>query len=110
MARPEKRRIEGGKPVSTNGRVTPKKGAATASTSNGSTPPASSRYTPPVPNTQHMPSPMWVPIMMFTLFGAGLLCIFLNYTGTLPSAPSGWYLLGGLGAILAGIITSTQLR
>jgi hypothetical protein len=53
---------------------------------------------------------MWVPIVMFTFFGAGLLSIFLNYTGVLPGAPSQWYLLGGLVAILFGIITATQLR
>lgn len=109
MARPEKRRIEGGKPVSSGGRVTPKKSAIKSDVGGTSAPEASSRYTPPVAN-QNMPSPIWVPIVMFTLFGVGLVGIFLNYTGTLPGAPSGWYLLGGLGAILAGIITSTQLR
>jgi hypothetical protein len=110
MARPEKRRIEGGKPVSTGGRTTPKKTAPKASTTTSSAPNASSRYTPPTPSSQYMPSSIWVPIVMFTFFGAGLLCIFLNYTETLPHSPSGWYLLGGLGSILAGIITSTQLR
>jgi len=111
MARPEKRRIAGDTPTPTSGRTTAKGTAPKGSGPGaGSTPAASSRYTPPIPASQYAPSPIWVPIVMFTFFGAGLLCIFLNYTGTLPSSPSGWYLLGGLGAILAGIVTATQLR
>ena len=47
---------------------------------------------------------------MFVLFGLGFLAILLNYSEVLPGAPSGWYLLGGLAAILAGIITATQLK
>jgi len=53
---------------------------------------------------------MWVPIVMFSLLGAGFLAIILNYTETLPGAPTGWYLLGGLVGILAGIVTATQLH
>ena len=49
-------------------------------------------------------------VVVFTFFGVGLLMIFLNYTEVLPGSPTQWYLLGGLGAILAGIITATQLR
>jgi len=56
------------------------------------------------------PSPMWVPVLMFGLFAVGSLVIFLNYVGLLPGAASNWYLLGGLGLILAGIITATQYR
>lgn len=95
MARPQKRRIEGG-----SSRTTPKGGEA----------PASRRYTPPTPNKADLPSPTWVPVLMFALFGLGFLSIFLNYTETLPGSPSGWWLVGGLGGILAGIITATQLR
>lgn len=109
MAKPVKRKIEGrSDAVATSGRTTPK-----GTRSDGSGPARSSRYTPPAPATKYdMPSPMWVPILMFTLFGAGLLVIFLNYSGVLPGSENGngWYLLGGLGAILAGIITATQLR
>jgi hypothetical protein len=47
---------------------------------------------------------------MFGLLGLGFLSIFLNYTEVLPGAPTGWYLVGGLGGILFGIITATQLR
>ncbi len=60
--------------------------------------------------TKLPPSPMWVPVLMFTLLGIGIVMIFLNYTGTLPGAPDNLYLLGGLGLILAGIITATQYR
>lgn len=107
MAKPVKRRIEGGAdaPKST-GRTTPK-GTRPA----GEGPVASTRYTPPTPTTKYdMPSPMWVPVLMFSFFGAGLLAIFLNYTEVLPGAPTQWYLLGGLVSILFGIITATQLR
>jgi hypothetical protein len=47
---------------------------------------------------------------MFTLLGAGLVVIVLNYVGVLPGATNNWYLVGGLGLILAGIITATQWR
>jgi hypothetical protein len=73
-------------------------------------PGASARYTPPTVRFEDMPSPLWVPILMFTLFGLGMLTIFLNYVGLLPGATSNWYLLLGLGFILAGIITATQYR
>ena len=69
----------------------------------------SSRYTPPVPRYQKE-SPPWVPVLMFGLLILGSLAIVLNYIGLLPKAPSNWYLLGGLGAILFGIITATQYR
>ena len=112
VAKPTKRRIEAGKPTS-SGRVTPKKGAEPAPTRHGGShdePAASSRYTPPTHSKYDMPSPTWVPVLMFFFFGAGILTIFLQYTSTLPGSPSGWYLVGGLGSILAGIITATQLR
>lgn len=74
------------------------------------TPPASTRYTPPADRTYEMPSPTWVPVLMFSLWGLGLLTIFLNYVSLLPGAVSNWYLLLGLGFILGGIITATQYR
>jgi hypothetical protein len=94
MAKPTKRRVEGG-------RVTPKGGA---------TPPPSARYTPPEIRKQDLPSPMWVPVLMFTLLGIGVVMIVLNYMGLLPGATTNWYLLGGLGFVLGGIITATQYR
>jgi hypothetical protein len=50
---------------------------------------------------------------MFGLWGAGLLVIILNYMELLPGTEgggNGWYLVGGLGAILAGIMVATQYR
>ena len=108
--KPKKRRIEG------SGRVTPKGGpskggpSAGAGSSSDGGPGSSTRYTPPTARYEHAPSPTWVPVLMFTLFGVGMLVIFLNYVALLPGAVSNWYLLLGLGAILGGIITATQYR
>jgi hypothetical protein len=100
MAKPEKRKVEGG-------RVTPKGTGA----KQASTPTTSPRYTPPTAReAQQMPSPMWVPVLMFTLLGLGVLVILMNYVGLLPGATDNWYLLLGLGLILGGIITATQYR
>jgi hypothetical protein len=99
--------------VDKGGRVTPAKGKrpATTKVSRGDGgPPASGRYTPPTPHYDEMPSPLWVPILMFTMFALGMLVIFLNYVELLPGATSNWYLLVGLGLILGGIITATQYR
>jgi hypothetical protein len=52
-------------------------------------------------------SPIWVPIVMFIFLGVGTLVILVNYTGAVWDT-SNWVLLGGLGAILAGIVTATQ--
>ena len=92
MAKPEKRKVEGG-------RVTPKGG-----------PSPSKRYTPPSSADAHKISPMWVPVLMFTLLGIGVLIILLNYVAWLPGDTTNWYLLLGLGFILAGIITATNLH
>ncbi len=56
------------------------------------------------------PSPTWVPVLMFALLILGVLMIVLNYVELLPGAASNWYLLGGLGLVLGGIVTATQLR
>lgn len=102
MAKPAKRRVPGG-------RVTPKKGSAPASRSTSDRPGASSRYTPPVPQ-EVKTSPPWVPILMFTLLGLGMVIIFLNYVELLPGAVSNAYLALGLASICGGIITATQYR
>lgn len=47
---------------------------------------------------------------MLTMFGVGVLMIVLNYISLLPSSPSNWYLLGGLGLIVVGFAVSTQYR
>ena len=72
------------------------------------TPAASSRYTPPIPKSQKV-SPIWVPILMFTCLGRGMLLIILNYVNGLPGAnPSNTYLMIGLGLITVGFITATK--
>lgn len=73
----------------------------------------SRRYTAPIPAEKKGPSPIWVPVLMFGLWAVGLAMILLNYMGVLPGSGddgNGWYLLGGLGLILGGIITATQYR
>jgi hypothetical protein len=128
--RPAKRRVEGG------GRVTPKGGATASadSTTRTSTsddaksssgaprgtaarsaakskrttsPDSSSRYTPPVPSYKKSSGPI-VPILMFTFWGLGIAMIIANYLTFLPGGVSNWYVFGGLGLILAGIVTATQ--
>ena len=48
---------------------------------------------------------------MFTLILLGLAVIFFHYVNIfLPEAESNWWLLGGLGFILGGVVTATQLR
>jgi hypothetical protein len=95
--KPPKRKVQGG-------RVTPKGGHTKASR-----PEQSSRYTPPIPQ-QFKVSPMWVPVLMFTLLALGLVVIFCNYLGVLPGGTKNSYLLVGLGSILGGIVTATQYR
>ncbi len=97
MAKPAKRQVPGG-------RVTPK-----GTRPSDGRPAASGRYTPPVPR-EYKVSPRWVPVLMFTLLGLGLVVIFLNYLGTLPGGTSNAYLGAGLAAICGGIITATQYR
>lgn len=58
----------------------------------------------------YKPSPSWVPILMGLLLVLGVLMILLNYVVLLPGAPSNWYLLGGLGLVLGGIVAATQYR
>jgi hypothetical protein len=86
--------------------VTPKGGAAR----HGTAAPGG-RYTPPSIRADQLPSPRWVPMVMFGLLGLGVLVILLNYVGViLPGATHNGYLLLGLGFILAGIIAATQYR
>jgi Cell division protein CrgA len=88
---------------STSGRSTPK------STKRTTAPSASTRYTPPVPSYQKVSGP-WVPALMFAFWGLGIAMILLNYAQILPGGVSNWYVFGGLGLILAGIVTATQYR
>ena len=54
------------------------------------------------------PSPVWVPVLMGVGLVGGTLMIFLNYL--LPFMENNWYLIGGLGLVLAGIMAATQYR
>ena len=68
------------------------------------------RYTPPIPREQKV-SPGWVPALMFTCLGVGVLVILANYVGLMPGGEANnWYLLIGLGLITAGFLTATQYR
>lgn len=51
-----------------------------------------------------------VPVLMFALMGLGLAIILANYVVVGFGAPSNWYLLTGLGLILAGIVAATQYQ
>lgn len=55
-------------------------------------------------------SPAWLPVAMFALLAIGIVVILLNYLSVLPGAPTNWYLLAGLAAILGGIVAATQYR
>jgi hypothetical protein len=101
--RPQKRRAE------SSGRVTPKGGGSRTAkgTSGRSGPAPSSRYTPPIPAYKKV-SPPWWPATMFVPWGLGIVMIILNYVGVLPGSVSNWYVFGGLGLILVGIIAATQ--
>ena len=92
--------------MSTPPKRKPKGGRVTAK----GTQPESSRYTAPIPESQKQ-SPIWVPILLFSFLGVGAIVIIINYLGFVPGGEANnWYLLGGLGFILAGIITATQLH
>ncbi|MDQ1396040.1 MAG: Cell division protein CrgA [Acidimicrobiaceae bacterium] len=53
---------------------------------------------------------MWVPVLMFTLFGLGVVVILTNYLGLLPGQAKNAYLLLGLGLITGGFIVATRYR
>lgn len=117
MAKPDKRETRSSVVEEEDPRRGP--GAKASTTSRRVTPPKakleqSSRYTAKGTQSQHQqPSPQWVPVLMFALWGVGLLIIILNYMVTLPGANatgSGWYLIAGLIALLGGIVVATQYR
>lgn len=52
-----------------------------------------------------------VPIVMFGSLTLGALVILFNYlTDDVLGTPSNYYLLGGLGLVLVGIVAATQYR
>jgi len=93
------------------GRVTPKGGPAKrgGSGARAAASASSGRYTAPIPR-EFRSSPWWVPVLILTFFGLGILCILLNYLPlhALPGEPSNWYLFVGLGCIVAGFIAATR--
>lgn len=72
----------------------------------------SARYTPPSPDP-YRPSPLWVPVSMFTFFALGVIVIILNYlpgAPLLPGETANKYLLIGLGFIFLGFISASRYR
>jgi hypothetical protein len=93
-------------PKGGTGRVTPK-GTSPASARAAASGTTTGRYTAPIPD-EYRSSPWYVPAIMLGLFGLGILVIVLNYLALLPASPSNWYLLGGLGGIVAGFVAATK--
>ena len=85
------------------GRVSPPAGSGQPDSGR---PSASSRYTPPVPETAKV-SPQWVPVLMLVLLILGVVVIMLR---NLAFSGNNWLLLVGLGCILGGLYTATKWR
>jgi hypothetical protein len=86
-------------PKSGSGRVTPSQKQATQS----------GRYTAPIPRERRH-SPGWFPYAIIGLLVAGLVVIIGNYAGAMPGGTHDWYLIGGIGAIIIGLILATYYR
>lgn len=67
---------------------------------------ASSRYTPPVPQSAKE-SPPWLPALMLGLFVVGALAIMARY---LVFPDSNWPMVVGLVCLLGGLFTATKWR
>jgi hypothetical protein len=67
---------------------------------------ASSRYTPPVPQSAKE-SPPWLPVLMLALFVLGAVAIMLRY---LVFPDSNIPLVIGLVCLLGGLFTATKWR
>ena len=83
--------------------ATPAKAARTSAAGAVS---ASSRYTPPIPQSAKE-SPPWVPVLMLVLFALGALAIMLRY---LVFDSSNWPMVVGLVCLLGGLFTATKWR
>ena len=72
---------------------------------------ASSRYTPPVP-IYEKESPRWWPVLILSLFGLGGILILVKYLGWVPGGQNGsqWWIVGGLGFVLAGLFSATKWK
>jgi hypothetical protein len=87
-----------------SGRVTPKgTGRVTPKAA-----PSSGRYTPPIPRQQKV-SPPWYPYMLLAFFAIGLAVIVVNYAQIFWTATN-WALVGGIGALLVGVVMATRYR
>lgn len=92
------------------GRTTPKGGGRGPTPPAGTRPSTTGRYTPPTPREEKV-SPLWVPILMFTLLGLGVLVIILNYLNVLPGDEAdNRYLVLGMVFITGGFVTATNYR
>lgn len=108
---------KGGGPARSSGPATKSTKAATATPAKGKKKHAdedddvhfNSRYTPPGGAHAQLPSPWWVPALMFGLIIIGALLIMLNYMEVFGAAEN-WRLIVGLGFVLGGIIAATQYR
>ena len=82
------------------------KAATHAKTSTSAPVAASSRYTPPVPQSAKE-SPPWLPALMLGLFVLGGIAIMARY---LVFPDSNWPMLVGLACLLGGLFLATKWR
>jgi hypothetical protein len=68
-----------------------------------------SRYTPPPPK-KAPPSPLWVPVVMATMFVTSVVVIVGNYLGALPGDGENSYLMLGLVLMIGGFLLATTYR
>jgi hypothetical protein len=68
---------------------------------------ANARYTPPIPRSRKV-SPRWMAMLIVLAFVVGALVIILSYVEVLPDHGSGWYLAGGIVAMVGGLVLATQ--
>jgi Cell division protein CrgA len=89
------------------GRVTPKGGVSRTKGAPAEPASLSGRYTAPIPKELRS-SPPWYPYFVLVLFLAGIVVILLNYLGLIAGHANNWWLLLGLGLIVAGFIAATR--
>ncbi len=65
---------------------------------------------PPATTKAAGPSPLWVPVLMFSLLGTGVAVIVGNYFGLLVGGQNNWFLLVGIVEVTLGFIVATMLR
>jgi hypothetical protein len=89
------------------GRVTPKGGVQKSRGSTSGAADSTGRYTAPIPKEMRV-SPPWYPYLVLAFFVIGIVVILLNYLGLLGGHANNWYLLAGLGLIVAGFVAATR--